>query len=368
MVDENALVQLLKSLVAIDSTSTRSNLPMVEALEARLRELGLKTTRQSYVDSAGVPKSNLIAQTGAGVAELALVGHTDCVPFDEGWSEALLLTEREGNLFGRGSCDTKSFISASVAALANVKSRLTKNVALIFTAGAKKLSDAKLVDVRQAVIGEPTSLTPVRANKGYCLAEIEIGGKEGHSAYPDTGASAIFRAARLLTALEAYSKGALRQQLREDFFPAFTTLNVGVIQGGKAKNVIAGHCLVTLEWRPIPGQPPERVLDDVKQMIRQCQAEDSDFVAEVKVLRMDSGFDTAPNAAVVERLAEYSGRAPVTVAFGTEGPQLAAMGCVPVVFGPGDIRVAHQTGEYVPVVELHRARQILEQMLLRFAA
>ncbi len=370
---DDAVPRLLKELVAIDSTSARSNRPMVEALEARLNHSGARTQRQSYVDAAGVEKINLVAHFGVGTAELALVGHTDCVPYDSAWNEALTLTEREGNLYGRGSCDTKGFIAAAVVAIDNVKHLLRKPVALVFTAdeevgclGAKKLMESKLFNAKRAIVGEPTSLQPVRANKGYCLTEIEIAGKEGHSAYPDSGASANFRAGRFLVELERYSLGKLRAHTRPDFEPPFTTLNVGMMTGGKAKNVIAGSCRLTLEWRPIPGQKPEQVLDDVRLLLESQRETDQGFDYRLSVARMDGGFDTAEGDPLVQRLAALSGHPPITVAFGTEGPQMAAMGATPVVFGPGNIQVAHQSGEFVPRQQLLRSSDILEGMLRSF--
>ncbi len=145
-----------------------------------------------------------------------------------------------------------------------------------------------------------------------------------------------------------------------------STLNVGMIAGGKAKNIIPGACKLTLEWRPLPSQPTEHVLRDVERAIAECVAEEPGFIAELNPLRMDRGFSTAPDADVVRFLSERSGKAPDTVAFGTEGPQLAALGATPVVFGPGDITVAHQTGEHVPKVELLRAAEILEAAVRRF--
>jgi acetylornithine deacetylase len=101
-------------------------------------------------------------------------------------------------------------------------------------------------------------------------------------------------------------------------------------------------------------------------LIEECRAEDPGFVASVRPLRMDRGYDTAADADVVTFLAKASGRPSDTVSFGTEGPQLAALGATPVVFGPGDITVAHQTGEYVPIDELNRAAEILEAAVLHF--
>jgi acetylornithine deacetylase len=369
------LIALLRELVAVDSTSTRPNAPVLDVLERRLVGAGFRCERQRYVDDAGVAKENLIARSGEGLPELSLVGHSDCVPFDAKWSEALTLVEREGRLYGRGACDTKAFIACAVVAAERTRGKLSKPFQLLFTAdeelgcvGAKKLLEAGLGKTRRAIIGEPTSLRPIRANKGYCLAEIEVEGKEGHSAYPDTGASAIFRAARLLTRLERYAQGPLRAQTHPDFQPGFATLNVGMASGGKAKNVIPGHMKLTLEWRPLPGQAVDAVLRTVEAFIAECVAEEPAFRATVRPLRMDRGYDTPPDADVVQFLAERSGKPPETVSFGTEGPQFQALGAVPVVFGPGDITVAHQTGEYVPVAELHRAAEILEAAVLRFCA
>lgn len=370
------LEPLLKQLVAIDSTSTLPNAPMLDALEPRLKALDLSIERHRYRDEQGVEKANLIATNAPGkLPELALVGHSDCVPYDRSWKEALTLTERDGKLYGRGSCDTKAFVACAIVALERSKPKLNQPFLICFTAdeevgcyGAKQLVDAGKAKSLRCIIGEPTSLVPIRANKGYCLAELEFRGKEGHSAYPDSGASAVFRAARFLTRLEAYSRTELRTHVDAKFEPPFTTLNTGVIAGGKAKNIIPGECRVTLEWRPIPAQPVEHVLRAVEKIKSACLAEEPGFQLTIKTLRMDRGFDTAADAEVVRFLEQQSGNTAATVAFGTEGPQMSELGSVPVVFGPGDIKNAHQTGEFVPRDELHRCAEILELALLKFCS
>lgn len=369
----DALLSLLSELVAIDSTSTRPNEPIIGALESKLTALGFSTERVRYADDAGVEKCNLIGTFGEGTPELSLVGHSDCVPFDPAWAEALKLTERDGNLYGRGSCDTKSFIACALVVAQRTRGRLRKPFSLVFTAdeelgcvGAKKLVEHGKAKTKRAIIGEPTSLRPIRANKGYCLAEIEVHGKEGHSAYPDTGASAVFRAARLLTRLEAYALGPMRHLVDEAFAPAFATLNVGMVTGGKAKNVIPGLCKLTLEWRPLPSQPPGLLLEEVERICAGLKAEEPAFSATIKPLRLDRGYSTPVDADIVQCLSALSGRPPDSVSFGTEGPQLAALGATPVVFGAGDITVAHQTGEHVPKKELFLAASILERAVLQF--
>ncbi len=234
-----ALRATLAELVAIDTTSARPNAPLVDYAQAKLEAAGFSAERQRYIDDAGVEKVNLVAvKGGSGRATLALVGHTDCVPYDAAWKDALRLTEADGKLYARGACDTKGFIACALHA-ATRADRVGAPLMVVLTAdeeiglvGAKKLVEAGLGRARHAIVGEPTRLTPVRANKGYCLAEVEVLGKEGHSAYPETGASAIFRASRFLQRLEHLATTVLREERDEDFQPPFTTVYVGVFQGG----------------------------------------------------------------------------------------------------------------------------------------
>ncbi len=370
----------LAELVAIDSVSSRSNREIIDYLARRCEQLGFKVQRLPYLDDERVEKTNLIAIAGIELTastsvELALVGHTDTVPYDPNWAEALSLTERDGKLFARGACDTKAFIAATLTAAAGVDLKsLRKPLALIFTAdeeigliGAKRLAADGAVRARYAVVGEPTSLQPMRAGKGYCLAEILIKGREAHSAYPALGTSAVFAGARLVNDIEKIAEQLTREE-HAAFDPPSTTLNVGLIRGGTAKNVIAGECRITLEWRPIPGQDPTHVLDLLHAAIDSEKIRDPNFVCEVDAARADEGFETSPDSRLVTLLQDLCGVAAGTVAFGTEAAQLTQLGAEAVVLGPGNIRVAHRTGEFVPVDELERCVEILSQTILKLCS
>jgi acetylornithine deacetylase len=372
--------ETLAELVAIDSVSSRSNSTIADYLAQRCGALGFQVKRLPYKDDNGVEKTNLIAlagtefSQGAPEVELALVGHTDTVPYDPNWTDALKLTEREGKLYGRGACDTKAFIAAALTALHTIDlTNLAKPLALVFTAdeeigliGAKRLAEARAIHSRYAIVGEPTSLRPMRAGKGYCLAEITIKGREAHSAYPALGSSAIFGAARLIAAIERIAMKIEGEQ-HSAFDPPFTTLNVGLVRGGTAKNVISGECSFTLEWRPIPGQDPKRLLDLLFAAIEEEKTRDPDFICEVDAARADEGFETSPDSTLVSMLEEISGNEAGTVAFGTEAAQMTELGAEAIVLGPGDIRVAHRTGEFVPVAELETCVKILEQAIKRLS-
>jgi acetylornithine deacetylase len=367
----------LAELVRIDSCSSKSNGAVVEYALARALAAGMRARVTSYRDDKGVEKFQLLAFAPAETdeVELALVGHTDTVPFEASWAEALTLTEHEGRLYGRGSCDTKGFIAAALTAIEGTDVRaLRRTLALVLTAdeevgclGAKRLAESKPFRARHAVVGEPTSLQPVRAGKGYCLADVTVRGREGHSAYPHLGASAIARAARLVTRVEKLAE-ELKADGHDSFDPPQTTVNVGLIAGGTAKNIIAGECRFTLEWRPVPGQRPERVAELLAREIEALRVEDGGFDCSVRVLRLDGGAETPADAPLVRALEELTGRPAGAVSFGTEAPQLAELGADAVVFGPGDIRVAHRTGEFVPASELREAVTILRSVIERFCA
>jgi acetylornithine deacetylase len=368
----------LAELVRLDTRSSRTNVELINYVLPRVEGAGFCARLYPYTDERGVKKFNLVAVRpktfeDGGEVELALVGHTDTVPFDPAWAEALTLTEREGRLYGRGACDTKGFIAAALAALEETDlRRLARPLALVLTAdeevgclGAKRLAESKPFRARHAVVGEPTSLRPMRAGKGYCLADVSVRGREGHSAYPHLGASAITRAARLVNRIEKVAE-ELKRDAHEAFDPPHTTVNVGLISGGTAKNVIAGRCDFTLEWRPLPGQRPGLVADLVRREIEALRAEDEGFECELTVTRLDAGVETRADAPLVKALEEETGRAAGTIAFGTEAPQLAELGADAVVFGPGDIRVAHRTGEFVPAAELRECARILRRTIERF--
>src|SRR5256886_3531409 len=324
--------KILAELVRLNSISSNSNIELISFLSTRVEALGLRVKLLPYTDERNVEKVNMIAVTGNGLpdlekpeVELALVGHTDTVPFDHAWTDALCLTERDGKLYARGACDTKGFIAAALTAVDGIDlKRFRRPLALVFTAdeeigclGAKRLAEMRALRARYAIVGEPTSLQPMRAGKGYCLAEIIVHGREAHSAYPALGASAIFRAARLIGQIEKIAKD-LKSHAHASFDPPFTTLNVGLIEGGTAKNIVAGECRFTLEWRTIPGQESDYVLNLVKREVDDLQKLDPDFVCRIHAARTDESFETRADSTLVHFLEESSNKPSGTVAFGTE--------------------------------------------------
>jgi len=256
--------EILVDLVAIPSVSSMSNRAVIEYAIQYLDRSDWLTNMHCYHDGTGTEKLNLVAtakQNSSEIAQLALVCHTDTVPFDPAWNEAVRPVVRDGRVYGRGSCDVKGFLACALEALSHVDvTELSRPLAFVLTAdeevgcvGAKYLAGKDAIKSRYLIIGEPTGLAPVRAGKGYGLGEIVVHGKEAHSAFPERGRSAIRDAARVLERLDNVAQ-QLAARTNSDFDPPFTTLNAGLIQGGTAKNVVPGECRITVEWRPMPGQ------------------------------------------------------------------------------------------------------------------
>jgi acetylornithine deacetylase len=363
---------LLQELVAIPSVSSQSNVPLIEWIQKFFFPLGWHQRLFSYKDASGIEKRNLIVspqplEEGTIHAELAIVCHTDTVPFNS-WLNATSLREENGMLHGCGACDVKGFLACMLCAASELDAALLKHpFCLVFTSdeeigckGARFLDEQKALQARYAIVGEPTSLTPARAGKGYCLAAVHVKGKAAHSAFPEAGRSAIFGAARLLQEIELLAN-ELTQERNEAFSPPWTTLNVGEIHGGTAKNVIPAECSFLLEWRPIPEQNPELVIDRLRRIIDRLAADKVE--AELEILRLDAGFETSVESAVIKTVHTSAEKAIETISFGTEAPWLAKMGAEAVVIGPGSMLTAHSPRECVPIKELDDCVNLLRTVI-----
>jgi len=367
----------LLKLVRIDSVSSISNRGVIEYAAAALTLAGWSTREFCYHDAAGVEKINLIAapphQDHADASvDLAFVCHTDTVPHSTAWTNALSPSVKDGFLHGCGACDVKGFLACLLAAASAVApDGFVDGLRIVLTAdeeigclGAKHLLAQNAIRPKRLVIGEPTSLRVARAGKGYCLAEITVSGVEAHSALPAHGCSAIYAASRLIQGIERLAQ-KLETQTHDLFRPAFTTLNVGTITGGTAKNIIPGQCSFLLEWRPNPGLPVEYVVDAMRSMIEQIHASESRLNFKIDVLRQQAGFETSEDAPLVVRLQNASGRQATSIPFGSEASLFGPVAEQTVVFGPGDMASAHSDRECVSLAELDEAVGILQTLMSR---
>lgn len=373
----NAVVQHLSNLIRIPSPSYRSNREVIDYAAHVLHHARWQTREMPYRDVAGIEKVNLVAAPPAqnldeATVELAFMCHTDTVPYSSDWMQALEPTIVDGQLHGCGACDVKGFLACLLTATTeNDSSSFINGLRLILTAdeeigcvGAGHLITSGSIKPRRVVIGEPTSLRPARAGKGYCLAEVTVFGEEAHSAHPQEGVSAIYRAARLITAIEEYSL-LLTGEQHLLFSPSFTTLNVGTVQGGTAKNIIPGQCKFQLEWRPIPGQSSDTVPGAVSRIADTLRSVDPGFRCDLQILRQQTGFESSANSSLVQSLETLTGRPATSIPFGSEASIMASVAEEVIVFGPGDMQTAHSNRECVPISELDEAVGCLQSLMKR---
>ena len=367
---------ILRELVAIPTPSSVSNLPLLQWVQRFLELRGWRVELLLYRDDSGVEKANLIARPdvpdlGDRIA-MAFVCHTDTVPFAADWAGALTVEERDGCLHGCGSCDVKGALACFLAAVSGlVPDEINSKIALILTAdeeigckGMERLLATTNLRIGSAIVSEPTSLHAGIAGKGYGLVRITVEGREAHSAFPQQGLSAISIAARLIIRIEdAFAIQRLDAPSDSLFDPPQTTLNIGVIEGGTAKNIIPGRCSFLVEWRAIPGQNPAHVLEQLRGLVEEVQSSESRAVIQMDGLRAEPGF--APTAAgpLQARLADLLPAGPVGISFGSEASRLARIADEVIVIGPGDMRSAHSDREFVPIAELELWTRVLEDLI-----
>jgi len=368
-------VDILRELVSIPSVSSMSNRPVIEASARILEGSGWSARLFPYRDANGVEKINAIArpghQAGSAHADLAFVCHTDTVPFvPEAWPAATRLEERDGFLYGCGACDIKGSLAGILAAVAQVKgTEIERSVALVLTAdeevgcvGATHLLAEPVLRARGAIVCEPTSLRPAIAGKGYGLAEIRVQGKEAHSAFPRQGSSAIYAAAKMMLAIESAAQRVAGNEL---FDPPCTTFNVGVVNGGTAKNIVPGECRFLVEWRPVPEEDPATALEWLENLAERTQREHPGCTVHVDSRRAEPGFAYSPDSPFVRTLSEKLGLQPTGISFGSEATRFAKVANEVVVIGPGDMHTAHSDRECIAITELKAWTACVRGLLTR---
>ena len=285
---------------------------------ASCKPLGFTIQRTSWIDADGVAEGEpgLPPRPGPRGRPASSSATPTASPSTRPGPRRSRALERDGAIHGRGVADTKGFLAAAVTAACRTRAG-KQPLTLLFTAdeevgclGAKQAVAEGRVRPRHAIVGEPTCLVPVRAHKGYCAVEVELTGLEGHSAYPDVGASAIHAVGRLFAELERIG-GVLEAEPDPAFDPPYTTWNVGVIQGGKARNIIAGELPLHLRVAAAPGPGPAPRAAPARGGLpgaRRRRAATRSSTA-ISPLEYDAAAVTAPDAEIVRFLEAESGNA-----------------------------------------------------------
>lgn len=371
---------LLERLVAFDTTSRESNLALIDFVWRYLTDLGVSC---ELIHNAGRSKANLYARLGpAGSGGILLSGHSDVVPVDgQNWSvPPFALSERDGKLYGRGTADMKGFIACMLAAVPHFLAQPLAqplHLAISYDEEVGCLGVRTLLDVLASrpekpdlcLIGEPTELQPVLGHKGKLAVRCEVQGAACHSAYAPQGVNAIQYAAKLihrLTAIGEVFAAPERQDARFD--PPFTTVQTGLIQGGRALNIVPAECTFDFEVRTLPQDDAQQVAEELeryaqRELLPQMRAVNSDTEIRFYSLSSYPGLYTAAQSAAAQLLAHLTGsEAFSTVAFGTEGGLFHQAGIPSVICGPGSMAQGHKPDEFITIEQLDACDAMLRRL------
>lgn len=370
-------VELLRTLVAFDTTSRNTNLPLIEFVENYLSRHGV--TPQRIPDEQG-GKASLFATIGSpGTPGVALSGHTDVVPVDgQAWdTDPFELVSHDGRLYGRGACDMKAFLACVLAMVPSFRQQsLSVPIHLAFSYDEevgctgvlpmiRRLGE-DIVRPRIVIVGEPTEMTVVEAHKGPCRWQVFLKGKAVHSSLPDRGVNTISYAARLIAELNAIERD-LRSIRDERFDPPYTTLQVTQIEAGRASNIVPESCWFGFEIRALPAADPDAIEARLVRLAEKLQLEmcETAHDASIKAIRTNIvppfqagvGGEALPLALKLAEQNETS-----AVAYATEASHFEAAGMSSIVCGPGNIAQAHTANEWIAEDELTKCLAFLGRL------
>jgi acetylornithine deacetylase len=376
-----AAVDILSTLVAFDTTSRHSNLALIEWVEAYLDRHGAAHRRVPNADGG---KSNLIATVGPNLeGGVVLSGHTDVVPVDgQPWtSDPFTVIERDGRLYGRGTCDMKGFLALALAAVPGLQAanpRKPVHLAFSYDEEIGCLGAPSMIEViaREfprpplVVVGEPTDMVAVNGHKGIATFTVTVRGREAHSSQTQRGVSAIMEAVKLMGSLQRLAEKLEREaDPASPFTPKGATLTIGVVHGGTAGNILARECKFLFDLRcPPPLNPVEILapfLAEAAALDQALKARAPEAGVTVERRSNTPPLSPEPNGAAeafARRLAGDNGP-PRAVAYAAEAGQFQQAGFSTVICGPGSIDQAHQADEFVEVSQMQRGGAFMRRLI-----
>jgi acetylornithine deacetylase len=370
---------ILSKLIAFDTTSRDSNIPLIAWVENYLDRFKIPHFRVDYENGR---KTNLFATIGPDVAGgIILSGHTDVVPVDgQDWrTDPFTLAEKDGLLFGRGSADMKGFLAVALAMVPEfLKLNLRVPIHLAFSCdeevgckGVRPLVDYLRTHSKKpsaAIIGEPTLMKVVNGHKSAVRFLTEVTGHESHSALTDRGVNAIMVAAEIIHEISAIREHFIAQgDPSNSYDPPYSTIHVGVISGGTANNIVPKTCSFNWETRLLPTADNDYVPNRIEALTRKLEP-------AMKAVSPDAGIffeqaNSVPGLAAekdspAEQLALRCSHSNSThtVSYCTEAGLFQQAGIPAVVCGPGSIEQAHKPDEFIAVSELRKCEEFLRRV------
>lgn len=377
-------LEILRNLIAVDTTSRNSNLELIDYVKGLLDEIGAGY-RLSYDDEGR--KANLLATLGPDEKRggFILSGHTDVVPVDgQHWdTDPFQLTEKDGKLYGRGTTDMKSFDAAVLASLPEFQKRGLKvplHIALSYDEEVGLIGVRRLIaDMRDAgiepegcFVGEPTNMRVVASHKGKRSYRCRVRGLEAHSSLAPTGVNAVEFAAMLIAFIRGIGQEFRRDgPFDHDYDCAHTTVHVGTVRGGTALNIVPSECEFVFEFRHLPGDDPQAIFDRITryaidELLPEMRAVHPGATIAFEPMAVIPPLDTDPAAPITELAKSLtSSNSALKVAYNCEACWFHDAGVPTVICGPGDIDQAHKPNEFINLEEIVKCESFLRNLMDR---
>ncbi|MEZ0167282.1 acetylornithine deacetylase [Microvirga sp. TS319] len=373
-------LEMLAKLVAFDTESDKSNLALIDFVEAYLRSWNVPFVR---VPNGTGDKAALYATIGPqDKGGVVLSGHTDVVPVaGQPWtSDPFTLRIENGRAYGRGAVDMKAFDALALALIPEFQAADLKTPIHIMLSYDEETTCLGVVDTirrfgqdlpmpKAVIVGEPTMLEVVDAHKSVVTFTTTVHGLEAHSSKPYLGASAVMTAAELIAELNRIGDEMMeRGDISGRFDPPYTTVHVGVVSGGTARNIISKSCTFHWEFRGLPSQDPHEIPDRLEAFVQNVALKRltrfGDFGhIETKIHAHVPGLAPEPGSFAETLALRLAGKNRTqTVPFGTEAGHFQAAGVPTVICGPGSINQAHQADEYITLDQLEAGAAFMRRL------
>ncbi len=372
--------KILSELIKFQTVSGTSNIALIEYCEKQLSKVGaisFKTFDETR------KRVNLFSTVnGKGKVDgggIILSGHTDVVPASakEWKSDPFVATEKDNKIYGRGSTDMKGFIACSLALAPYFASQSLKNpIHFSFTYDEETACQGAPILIKEikkrklncsiCIIGEPTNMKAVEAHKGCYEYSTHFTGLAGHGSNPDKGVNAVEYANLFISELMRLREELKKREPKNSIFiPPYSTLQIGRIKGGLARNVIADQCSVDWELRPVVPEDGEFLNKSIDAYVKNTLLPKMQKVypkasIEKEIVGEIIGFTKEEKSDAVNLVCNLTGdNSRETVAFGTEAGLFQEIGISTVVCGPGSVKQAHTIDEYVSFDQLKLCLKML---------
>ena len=380
--NEKNSIEILRKLVAFDTTSFKSNLDLIKFIENYLNDFNIKS-KLVYDETKN--KANLFATIGKdSKGGIVLSGHTDVVPTkNQKWSsDPFTLTERDNKLFGRGSSDMKGFIAVVLSRVSKmVETKLSKPIHLAFSYdeeigcvgvhGLLDLIEKKSINPEFCIVGEPTSMEVVIGHKGKHAYDVKVDGLSCHSGQAPYGVNAINYASKLINYIEEINKEkSIKGPFDNEYEIPYSTLHTGLIKGGTILNIVPNLCQFEFEIRHLAEDDPLEIIQRIKKYTEELLIKEMHNISSKTNIEINEkinypGLNISESISPVKQVKELLGNSShKKVIFGTEGGLFKRELNLPtIICGPGSIDQAHKPDEFISIKQIEKGGAFIDKLI-----